>query len=343
MPKSFSHYSILISCPSDVLKDKQVIQNAVDTVNLENAHYLGLHFDIRHWSKDVLFSHGTPQDIINNSIVYDSDIVIALFGSKLGTPTDKYASGTIEEIELMIKENKQIFVCFSEKEIIVPGDSDEETLENLIKVKRFKRNYKGLYITYKNDNELKIQIQNQLRLFLNRISLEDRSDVICDIPFTYQELQGHKECISKAKEVIFCARTGKIFLTGHYNHIKELINNGGQFCFITSEDLNLYNDCSEHEFNQNNSLRFVENLKKLRQNAVECKILKKPVNNTLLYIKMEDDSELIEIKFNFQSIMDYRHPMFRIKRGNPYFDIFYTELTNLKDMAETFEISRSLS
>lgn len=50
---------------------------------------------------------GDPQLIINNSIIKNADMVIALFGSRLGTPTARATSGTIEEIEEMIKAGKQ--------------------------------------------------------------------------------------------------------------------------------------------------------------------------------------------------------------------------------------------
>jgi len=49
---------------------------------------------------------------------------------------------------------------------------------------------------------------------------------------------------------------------------------------------------------------------------------------------MGNENELIEVKFIFQSIMNFRHPMFRIKRNNPYFEIFFTELANLKNMSK---------
>ena len=54
----------------------------------------------------------------------------------------------------------------------------------------------------------------------------------------------------------------------------------------------------------------------------------------MLYINMGNENELIEVKFIFQSIMNFRHPMFRIKRNNPYFEIFFTELANLKNMSK---------
>lgn len=58
---------------------------------------------------------GDPQLIINNSIIKNADMVIALFGSRLGTPTARATSGTIEEIEEMIKAGKQVFVCFRKR------------------------------------------------------------------------------------------------------------------------------------------------------------------------------------------------------------------------------------
>ena len=336
MSKVFTHYNILISCPSDILEDRNIIRKAVNNINDSNANFNGIHFDIRYWEKDVLFSHGSPQKIINSSIVYDADIVIALFGLKLGTPTSEYESGTIEEIEIMIKNKKQVFVCFSEREINISSNTSENMLENLIKVKKFKSEYNGLYISYKKDDELQTKIENQLRLFLNEISKQKENiEVVSMVPFTYQELQGTKVYLSKAKNIIFCARTGKIFLSGHYNILKEQISNGGSFCYITSENLNLYDDISEHKFNQSSSVEFLKNLKKISNSNVECKVLQKNINMTMLYVEMPDNKKFIEVKFNFQVKMKHRHPMFLLEEDNSYFDIFYLEILGLKNKAKT--------
>ena len=122
-------------------------------------------------------------------------------------------------------------------------------------------------------------------------------------------MQGIIKDISYAKEVVFCARTGKIFLTGHYNQLKEFIKNGGKFKYIT----------------------------KLAPDKVECFNLNNPVNNTYLYIKMNND-EKINVKFNFQTKMKNRHPMFWIHIKNPYFGIFYDELMGLIQMAEIIDL-----
>lgn len=333
MSEKFTHYNILVSCPSDMDAERKIIQQAAERINETVAGFRKVHFDVKFWSKDVLFSYGTPQQTINKSIVYTSDLIIALFGTKLGTPTEKYDSGTIEEIEKMIEMNKQVFVCFSEKDVILQGDANIDVLQDMLKVKQFKHTYNGLYITYKNDNELIEKIEQQLRLYLNQIVSNEEQDTVCEIPFTYQELQGIIEGISRAKEVIFCARTGKIFLAAHYNHLKEMLDNGGRFIYMTSENFNVEGESLEFRTNQKNSYSIVKNLHSIAPEFVRCFNLNKPVNNTILYIRMED-GEMIDVKFNFQTRMKERHPMFRIHSDNPYFKIFYTELTGLMGMAE---------
>lgn len=96
MAHKFIHYNIVVSCPSDMVGDREKLQNAVAIVNEQNAHFRQMHFDIKYWQKDVLFGVGDPQLIINNSIIKNADMVIALFGSRLGTPTARATSGTIE-------------------------------------------------------------------------------------------------------------------------------------------------------------------------------------------------------------------------------------------------------
>ena len=60
-----------------------------------------------YWSKNVMPEAGDyPQSIINKQILDKSDAIIAIFGNKIGSPTQHYESGTIEEIELMIQKRK---------------------------------------------------------------------------------------------------------------------------------------------------------------------------------------------------------------------------------------------
>lgn len=260
-------------------------------------------------AKDVLFGVGDPQLIINNSIIKNADMVIALFGSRLGTPTARATSGTIEEIEEMIKAGKQVFVCFSEKDITITASDSEEKLRDILKVREFQKNYKGLYITYRTDEELEEKITNQLRLFVGSIE-EDREIYICDVPFTYQEVRGNRPGLENAKELIFIARTGKIFLGKHYNHINQMIKNGGKITYVTSEDFNTVRDTTEYKDNQDTALTILKRLKDIYPDRVNIGFLPTPVNISMYYLKLHDGTEYINVKFNFQTYHgNDKHPM----------------------------------
>lgn len=342
MSTIFTHYNVLLSCPSDVTKDRLFIEKAIDEINSENAPYYNAHFDIKYWDKDVLFSQGNPQQIINENIVYSADIVIAFFGSKLGTPTKEFPSGSIEEIELMIKNNKHVLVCFSERDITLNSDTNEEFIENILKVKRFKKEYNGLYITYKTESELIDKLKQQLRLYLSKTKNHNLKNASTSLPIHFIEEQITYHFLVDAKEIIFCARTGKSFLNGHYSHIKEAIKNGCKIKFITSEILDLlYDDYNEHIENMHNSLRFIKNMYRCNSENVECKQLSIPSNLTMLYVKTKDNEELIDVKFNFQTPVNFRHPMLRIDKTNRCFNIFYNELINLWELGEILNLEET--
>lgn len=46
MAQKFMHYNIVVSCPSDMVGDREKLQNAVAIVNEQNAHFRQMHFDM---------------------------------------------------------------------------------------------------------------------------------------------------------------------------------------------------------------------------------------------------------------------------------------------------------
>lgn len=337
LPSYFAHYDVLFSCPSDMEDEKQIVELALHYINETIAKINNICFDIKYWKSDVLFSNGNAQEVINENIVYSSDLIIAIFGTKLGTPTNNYDSGTIEEIAKMIEMGKQVFVCFSEKDVLIPHDASEEILVSISKVRKFKKDYDGLYISFKTDEELKMKLQNQLLLYCRKLISDGIIEKFsCGIPFTLQEKRNAViQSVSTAKEIIFCARTGKIFLMAHYNHLMELVRTGGHFTFLTSYDFNIEGDSSEFRRNQDLSLQFVRALYDVSPKNVSIRLVSVPINNTILYLQ-SDNEEFIDFKFNFQSAGIEGRPMFRVYKGNPFFKIFYSEINGLINMSTIY-------
>ena len=161
-----------------------------------------------------------------------------------------------------------------------------------------------------------------------------------NVPFpfekcTFIENQNDYSCLQNATEIIFCARTGKRFLNGHISFIKEMLNKGGKLTFIVSEESDLlFDDQDEHRYDRENSIRVVKSLRQIANGTVECLLLNKAPNLTLVYIKTNNSEEYLEIKFNFQTRYKSKNPIIRIDRNDPYFSIFYEELVGIIQNAE---------
>ncbi len=166
MAKKFTQYNVVISCPSDMDSSRHLVEQAVNTINEQYGEMKNCRFQVKYWSKDVLFTNGKPQELINRGIIDDADLVIALFGGKLGSPTEKAASGTIEEIEEMVKNHKDTIVCFLDKEFVFNTRESDAQIREWVRLQDFKEKYNGLYLSFKSDDELVQRLTNQLKLFL---------------------------------------------------------------------------------------------------------------------------------------------------------------------------------
>lgn len=174
MAKRVTLYDLLISCPSDIQEEIGIISEVIEEFNRLTGDMNNISLVAKHWSKDSYAeSGGKPQQLLNKQFVLDCDAAIAVFGTRFGTPTDYYESGTEEEIEELLKEGKQIFLYFSDK----PKSIEDVDFSQYEKVKQFKEKYKdkGIYFTYKSNEEFKKLLYNHLTLhFLKVITKEEQ-------------------------------------------------------------------------------------------------------------------------------------------------------------------------
>lgn len=157
-------YDMLISCPGDVLDYINTINEVVRSFNSTIGRVNNLQIDCRHWSTDSYAqSGGRPQELLNSQFVMDCDMAVAVFWSKFGSPTGEYDSGTEEEIEAMLAQNKQVFLYFVDAPMS-PSELDEDQYR---KIKMFKDKYKdiGIYTEVKSKEEFASSFTNQLSLY----------------------------------------------------------------------------------------------------------------------------------------------------------------------------------
>lgn len=131
-------YDMLISCPGDVEYAVDIAKEVIDEFNQQFQDTLGIGIRYRYWKNSAYAQSGAkPQQLLNKQFVEQCDLAIAIFKNRFGTPTDKYGSGTEEEIEIMLQADRQVFMYFDES----PVSTTNIELQQLKKVRDFKRKH----------------------------------------------------------------------------------------------------------------------------------------------------------------------------------------------------------
>jgi hypothetical protein len=142
---------VLIASPSDVLKERNEIENAIFQWNTRYAEDFNTILLPSRWENDVTptYNGSDTQEVINEQLVNKCDILIGVFWSKLGTPTRKHSSGTLEEIDIFVSSGKEVMLYFINKDLPMNTDFKEFN-----RVRDFKNEYaeKGIYATYQKEN-----------------------------------------------------------------------------------------------------------------------------------------------------------------------------------------------
>lgn len=97
-----------------------------------------------------------------------------MFWTRFGSPTEKYGSGTEEEIEILLDQGKQVFLYFSD----IPTPPSEQDSKQSEKNFKFKKKYenRGIYKVYESLDEFNRKLTNDLNMyFLSRIREDSKS------------------------------------------------------------------------------------------------------------------------------------------------------------------------
>ena len=130
VPYAANVLRVMIASPSDVPEARNAVETAIYNWNAANARQKGVILQPWRWeTSSVPVLGGHPQALINAQGVDDSDIVFALFGGRLGSPTPDAVSGTAEEIERAVKNGKPVHLYFSTAPL--PNNIDTAQLDAL--------------------------------------------------------------------------------------------------------------------------------------------------------------------------------------------------------------------
>jgi hypothetical protein len=145
---------VLIVSPGDVQRFRDVVHDVVLHWNAagQSSRRGVVMLPVR-WEYDVVPAMGADaQSIINEQIVDDADIVIALFHSRLGSATPRAVSGSAEEIERGREHNlgTHVFIC----DAAVPRDHQPQQLA-AVRAYEKELQEKGLLGTFTDESQLR--------------------------------------------------------------------------------------------------------------------------------------------------------------------------------------------
>lgn len=159
-------FNVMIASPGDVASERSIIRdvtyewNAVHSIS-RNIVLLPIGWET-HSSPEM---GSSPQKIINDQVLEKCDLLVGVFWTRIGTPTNEYDSGTVEEIEKHIKSGKPAMLYFSSQ----PVAMDTVDIEQIVRLKQFKESCrsKGLYEGYDSHSDFKEKFYHHLQLKVN--------------------------------------------------------------------------------------------------------------------------------------------------------------------------------
>jgi len=158
--------NVMIASPGDVAKERTIVTEEIYRWNNANASIRQLVLLPVKWETHSTPEMGNPpQSIINRQLLSEADIIIAIFGTRIGTPTEEHVSGTVEEIKKHVAAGKMAKIYFSDVPI-APSVVDAAQYASVRKFREECRNM-GLYATFNSTEEFRREFSHHLDIELN--------------------------------------------------------------------------------------------------------------------------------------------------------------------------------
>jgi hypothetical protein len=178
MPYKATVFNVLIASPGDVQEERDIARAVVHEWNSVHSRSRKVVLMPRGWEKDAYSSMGgRPQGELNKQIVDDADLLVAIFGTRVGTPTGEAEGGSIEELARHMKAGKPTMVFQS----FAPVDPRLGATEQYKKLNEFIETWakpRGVLWSYRSSDEFRDELRRQLATRLN----DDPYFVVVDQP-----------------------------------------------------------------------------------------------------------------------------------------------------------------
>ena len=196
---------ILVASPGDVQEEREILSQVIYEWNYTNSRERSIVLLPIRWETHASPEmSSSPQAVINKQIVDNCDMAVAVFWTRLGTPTDEAESGTAEEIARMGKAGKPVMLYFSDAEVRLRSVNLAE-YQRLVEFQE--QTYpKGLIESYNSLEEFRDKFRRQLAIQIRNIistdSREQSESVVDGHGITLAFAQAHPPALLSPPNII---------------------------------------------------------------------------------------------------------------------------------------------
>ncbi|MEH2454520.1 hypothetical protein [Nostoc sp.] len=166
---------IFLASPSDVAIERRHVEKVKEEINRIVAADKGIVLEVVS-SANAFPSYGKDgQAILNEQIgkMQEYDLFIGIMWNRIGTPTPRAKSGTVEEfgraVKALMREGKpQVWFYFREAPVHLTTKEDLRQREQTLEFKANFRRGKGLFWEYKTPTNFRDLLRGHLTLWLNQ-------------------------------------------------------------------------------------------------------------------------------------------------------------------------------
>lgn len=169
MPFSATVLPVIIASPGDVTEYRALTRDVLHEWNYIHSSPTNVVLMPVGWETHSSPELGSaPQELINERVLEDCDLLIGIFWTRLGTPTGRAASGTVEEIQRHIKAGKPAMIYFCEAPAALQT-VDQAQYNALVEFRSWCAT-QGLIEPFLNQTEFVTKFRRQLQIALQKNS-----------------------------------------------------------------------------------------------------------------------------------------------------------------------------
>ncbi|MGT2502175.1 hypothetical protein ACVOMS_17615 [Bradyrhizobium guangxiense] len=159
-------FNVMIASPGDVNEERALARDIINEWNAIHSASRAMALMPIGWETH---SHPSmddrPQGVLNGQILEDADLLVAIFWTRIGSPTGEAVSGSVEEIERHLKAGKPAMIYFSSAPVR-PESVIEKQYQALVEFKK-QLETRGLYEVYDTPSAFAEKFRRQLATKIN--------------------------------------------------------------------------------------------------------------------------------------------------------------------------------